>query len=492
MRRPRPAEVAAAVRMTDRLAPALLVAGLTACAVAAQAPGDNGAPLLPRTDIPYSNATPILRALRADLVPAELRGHTAAELDAAWPAWVAGRDAAIRARVEEGDADSIVYLLQFGTTFTRQPRVTGRELAGVVVRPAGGGVSRFLPSPVLQARIEDFLTALTSSDANERLQFARQVIARRGIDPATEPGRSELRRYLLERVEVIGQAPRLSRFLDPNGDVVDQTTLFRDRGLASDTSIAVHFGVEQALAAIKARGLLQPGGVGRIAIIGPGLDFIDKQEGYDFYPQQTIQPFALIDALIRLGLANEPELRLTAFDLSPRILQHLEAARSRARAGRPYTVVLPRNLERSWTPELAQYWARLGDRIGEPATPAAPPSNAGRVDARSVSIRPSVVLSVFPRDANIVLQRIEPASAEDRFDLILATNILIYYGVFEQSLAVANVAHMLRPGGLFLSNDRIFELPDSPVVSVGSTSTTYMTAPGTGDSGDRIGWYQRK
>jgi hypothetical protein len=51
---------------------------------------------------------------------------------------------------------------------------------------------------------------------------------------------------------------------------------------------------------------------------------------------------------------------------------------------------------------------------------------------------------------------------------------------------------MLRPGGLFLSNDRIFELPDSPVVSVGSTTTTYMKAPGTGESGDRVEWFQRK
>jgi hypothetical protein len=31
--------------------------------------------------------------------------------------------------------------------------------------------------------------------------------------------------------------------------------------------------------------------------VGPGLDFADKQEGYDFYPLQTIQPFAVIDSL---------------------------------------------------------------------------------------------------------------------------------------------------------------------------------------------------
>jgi SAM-dependent methyltransferase len=336
------------------------------------------------------------------------------------------------------------------------------------------------------------LTALTSADTSERAQFARKVIARQGIDPTTERGRNELRTYLLEREEAIGQAPRRARLLDSNGDPVDQMTLFRDRGLAPDTSIAIQFGVEQALAAIKARGLLQPGTVRRVAIVGPGLDVIDKQEGYDFYPPQTIQPFAVIDALIRLGLADAADLQLTAFDLSPGILQHLDSARERARAGRPYAMVLVRNLERAWTPELEQYWARLGDRIGEPAAAAVPPANTGRVDVRAIAIRPSTALSIVPRDLNIVLQRLEPASAGDRFDIVLATNILIYYDVFEQSLALTNIARMLRPGGLFLSNDRIVELPDSPLTSVGSTTTTYLKTPGIGDSGDRIEWFRRR
>jgi hypothetical protein len=469
----------------------LLLAGVVVCAGAAQ-DRDDGRALPTRANIPYADASPILRALRAEVLPEELRGKTATDLEAAWPAWVARRDAAIRARVEEGEADSIVYFLQFGTTFTKQPRITEHELAGIVVRQAGGGASRFLPSPVLQARIEDLLTALTSADTSERVQFARKVIARRGFDPATERGRTELRTYLLERVAAIGQAPRRARLLDSTGNPVDQMTLFRDRGLAPDTSIAVQFGVEQALAEAKGRGLLQPGGVRRVAIVGPGLDFVDKQEGYDFYPPQTIQPFAVIDALIRLGLADATDLRLTAFDLSPGILEHLDAARGRARDGRPYSVVLVRDLERAWTPELERYWARLGDRIGEPATAAAPPANTGRVDVRAVSIRPSIALSIVPRDLNVVLQRLEPASAGDRFDLIVATNILIYYDVFEQSLAAANIAHMLRPGGLFLSNDRIVELPDSPLPSSGSTTTTYLKTPGIGDSGDRVEWFRRR
>ncbi|HYT64874.1 MAG TPA: hypothetical protein VEL51_00540 [Vicinamibacterales bacterium] len=35
-----------------------------------------------------------------------------------------------------------------------------------------------------------------------------------------------------------------------------------------------------------------------VAIIGPGLDFSDKAKGYDVYPPQTIQPFALTVGLM--------------------------------------------------------------------------------------------------------------------------------------------------------------------------------------------------
>lgn len=435
--------------------------------------------------VPWADAAPIVRALRADRLPPDLRMDAAA-VEAAWPAWVARRDAAIRARVDEGDADAIVYLLQFGTSFTRQPRIGERELAGVVVRQAGGGASRFVPSPALVARIDDFISALASPGTNARMQFARRVIERAGLDPVN--GKDRVRQYLQDRVEVIGQAERAARLLNPEGDPVDRMTLFRDRGLASDTTILVSFGVEQTLAALKAAGVVQPGSVRRVAIVGPGLDFTDKQEGYDFYPEQTIQPFAAIDSLRRLGLAAA-DLQIAALDVSPRVLQHLEDARARARAGVPYTVAVPRGLDQPWTRELVRYWERFGDRIAQPAKIAAPPPTAGRVDVRGAAFPPSAVLSVVPGNLNVILQRIDPIPAADRFDLVVATNVLIYYDVFEQSLALANVARMLRPGGVFLSNDRIVELPGSALASIGHTSAIYLQAAGAGGRGDRIDWY---
>jgi SAM-dependent methyltransferase len=442
-------------------------------------------------NIPFADGRPILDLLQPQLWPVELRGKTPAALESFWPDWVRREDAAIRERVQAGDEDSIVNFLLFGTSFTKQPRATETQLAGIVVRQRETGATMFLPSPLLKGRIEDFIAGLVSPAGNERLQFAREVIARLGIDFSTEAGRMRLRRYLEERAALVGSAIHASTLSDPNASLVDQITIFRDRGLSSDSAIPIEFGIEQVLAAIRADGTIAPASVRRVAIIGPGLDFTDKQEGYDFYPPQTIQPFAVIDSLRRIGLAASAGVQVTTFDLSPRVLEHIAAARRRAADGHGYSLVLPRELDRPWSAELTAYWQRFGDRIGQQASVPTPPPGAGRVSVRGVLVQPSVVLSIEPRDLNIVLQRIEPLATGEQFDLIVATNILLYYDVFEQSLAMTNIAKMLRPGGLFLTNDGLLELPAAPVRSAGEHDVTYMKLPDSSVKGDHLTWYQR-
>ena len=431
----------------------------------------------------YSDTKSIFDVLRSDLLPAELRDVSNRE--SRWPEWVRQHDAAIRSRVAAGDEDSLIHLLLFGTSFTKAPRASERDLAALVTTPDAA-------LGVLRARIDDFAAAIISPGTNERLRFARSVIEGKGFAPVTEAGRAELRRYLDQRTRVVGASVQSSRLLDPATELSDKLTLFRDRGLSTDTSLFIDFGIEQTLDAMKAAGALRAGSVRRVALIGPGLDFTDKLDGYDFYSEQTIQPFALVDTLLRLELAGSAELAVTASDISPRILQHLNDARSRAAAATPYSVVLPRNLDRPWHPDLVDYWQRFGNWIGAPVPKApAAPANAGRLDVRSVSIRPEVVLSITPLDLNIVTEGLGESGGAP-FDLIVATNILLYYDVFDQSLATANIARMLRPGGFLLTNNRIFELPESPITGVGFTDVVYMSLPGIGDTGDRIVWYQKQ
>src|SRR5215470_9243581 len=72
---------------------------------------------------PYEDARPILTAL-AEIIPAELREARADAGESVWNAWVGKRDAEIRARLAQGDADSVVNFLMFGTSFTDAPRLT--------------------------------------------------------------------------------------------------------------------------------------------------------------------------------------------------------------------------------------------------------------------------------------------------------------------------------------------------------------------------------
>ena len=429
-----------------------------------------------RANIPYSDARPILDTLREDLIPAELRTLTSAQREALWPEWVSRRDADIRARLAAGDEDSVITFLLFGVSFTTQPRYS---FAAAAAQRAPESV---VADPVVQARIRDLVARVASPGANERLQFARRVIERRGIDVTTAAGRQQSEQLLRDALRrMLADYDAYFRDNSPGA------TLFRNRGLSSDTSIYVSFAIDAALKDIATKGVLRPGVVRRVAVVGPGLDFSDKQEGYDFYPLQTIQPFAVIDSLRARKLAAADGVQMTTYDLNPRVNDHIEAARQRARAGTGYTVQLPRDPTERWQRDLVSYWTRFGDSVGEHAAPVAPPPAAGRVDVRAVRIRPDIVQAITPRDLNIILQRPDPLPDGERFDVVIATNILIYYDVFEQSLAAANIARLLHSGGVLLTNNPLFELPATPLHQIGETKAAYT------DAGfDFVAWYQRE
>lgn len=374
-----------------------------------------------------------------------------------WPAWVAKRDAEIRARLVRGDEDSLVYLWLYGTAFTKQPRATAEQIDRL--RDSGKAEA------LLIDRLDDLVSAIAAPGTNERLLFARRHLSGRGIDVRTEAGRMKAREFLVEaRERVIAEnaefgraAEAARRSTDADAALAAYATLFRDRGLSSDTRLTASFAIDAALAAVAQSAVLPAFSVRRAAIVGPGLDFTDKAEGYDFYPQQTIQPFALIDSLLRLDLAPASAFRLTTYDLSPRVNAHLAAAVQRAARGAGYTLHLPLaggDPAHEWQPALVGYWERFGARVGREGKPPPRPEAAAGVRVRSITVPAARVRVISPRDLNIVLQR-EPLGESERFDLIVATNVLVYYDSFEQGLALANIASMLRPGGIFLTNYRI-------------------------------------
>ena len=431
---------------------------------------------------------PVVAAL-GDSAPAELRGPSP-DFERNWAAWMAQREAGIRSRIARGDEDSVVNLMLYGSTFTRRPRATPDALAAS--RPG------MRLADVMDGRLQDLVEAVEAPAGDERVAFARHVIERQGLIVGPH-SREATRAYLLAlRSRVLEDNERYARrAAAAAGNESDRraanATLYRDRGLSTDSSLRVDFVLEQALAAVQERRALS-GRVERVAVVGPGLDFVDKAQGHDFYPVQMIQPFALVDSLLRSGLADRPAV--TALDISARVLEHLRDARQRARQGQAYrlNLVLERNSPRlDVDPAFVAYWRRAGDRLGTPV-PVVVPVQIQDAQARAIDVRPEAVLAVEGVDLNIVFERVSTPDDTSRFDLVVATNVLMYYEPFEQALAVSNMAGMLRTGGLLLTNQPV-PLPTtwglSPVFIMSVVLDRVQSGTGSHERGDAVYVYRK-
>ena len=423
----------------------------------------------------FAEAQPLLRIAAANL-PAELKGPSPLTAER-WADWVHKEDAEIRARLDRGEEDTLVNLLRFGVTFTKEYRIDDPYLFKY-------GQST-LVNAFAENRANDLVRAMASGNANEGVAHMRAFLEKKGYSFATPKARARVKSYLLAN---------LARMRDEIRRYIGQTQaggrfqLFEDRGISLDTNLWPDFLIDQHL-----RNMLRKGSVHRVAGVGPGLDFANKEMGNDFYPRQTIQPFAVLDSLVRLCLSNPASVELYTLDISSEVNFHIARARKNAATGRAYVVQLPWNTAARMTDEYRQsfteYWEKLGLSIGEPVAPIAVPAAAAAVtETRAVKIRPAVVLRITPLDTNIVVER--PALASHSgLELIIGTNIFVYFGEFEQALARLNMALMLDPGGFALSNDR---LPGSAADGLADSLETTEIFARNPDRTEYMFTYQRR
>src|SRR5207244_13445763 len=121
----------------------------------------------------------------------------------------------------------------YGTSFTALPRATPRDLAA----------AKSNASKLLEGRLNDLIEAAASPGTNERVQFVRQVLVSRGIDPSTDAGQNQAWTYLAgtrDRVNrealAIEQRARSGRGVTVSPSALAKlSTLFHARGLSSDT-----------------------------------------------------------------------------------------------------------------------------------------------------------------------------------------------------------------------------------------------------------------
>jgi len=439
-------------------AAALLLLALPWAAVGAQTAGN------PQF-LTFEQAEPVLRALAANL-PAELGGGGFPTADK-WAHWERQEDGQIRARLERGEEDTLTNLLRFGVTFTKEYRIDDANL------PKYGQSS--LVNAFAENRANDLIRTMATGTGNEGIAHLRAFLEKKCYSFKTREGQQKIKAYLLAN---------LARLRDEMARYVRETQegsrfqLFQDRGISLDTNLWPDYMIDQHLKNMAQKGLLRPGAVRRVAVVGPGLDFANKEMGNDFYPRQTVQPFAVLDSLIRLGLCDPAAVELYTMDISSEVNFHIERARKNAIAGKPYVVQLPWDTSARLTPEyrksFIEYWERAGSSIGKAVAPIpVPEAAAATTQTRAVEIRPEIVRHITALDTNIVFQH--PATpAQEGFDLIIGTNIFIYFGELEQSLACVNMALMLNPGGYVLSNDK---LPSSAADGLAdSVQTTQVVA----------------
>ena len=203
-----------------------------------------------------------------------------------WLAWARRQDSSIRARLQQGDLDSMVNLLFYGTSFTKQPRISMQ----------GEGIAAASRAGVLRARVDDLVAGLGSPGDNERLVFLRRFVRSQGLDPEAPDGprnlaysSSRISSGWFRRGRSWRSAPRMP---SPS---LPQTTRRRSwtarrcsaiAGYRSTPAFSPTSPSNRPCVISKQRGVLREGQVARVAVIGPGLDFIDKNEAsaYDYYP----------------------------------------------------------------------------------------------------------------------------------------------------------------------------------------------------------------
>lgn len=402
---------------------------------------------------------------------------------AAWDEWIRTRDAEVRGRIDRGIEDSISNLILYGTSFTALPRVES-------VERAASETGELNQTTIKRIHALTVALALPGSAKNQRVHFVRVFLERKGIpkDSVEKFFTDNLTRFIAEQAAYQKKLADAAAGADPSAVYLTRGTLFESRGLSVDTSLLPNFALQETLRVMLTKGALAPGTMHRIAVIGPGLDFTDKRDGYDFYPLQTLQPFAVLEAVAQLGLGKAEELQVVCLDLNSAVIAHVAKLAELGRGGKAYTLQLPRDPQADWSPEAVSYWKNFGALIGSPAQPLPVPQTLGGLAARAVAIRPSIAAHVQALDANIVTQTLELPTGQG-FDLVIATNVLVYYDRFQQALAMANIARMLNRGGIFLANNVLPAQHTSDLEYLGRRTTPFTPS---GTYGDDVVVYRRR
>ena len=186
----------------------------------------------------------------------------------------------------------------------------------------------------------------------------------------------------------------------------------------------------------------------RVLIVGPGLDLAPRTSLQEAGPPQSYQPWAVIDALVGLGLSSVADLEVVGADINPRVVNHLRRSRSD-----PPTLTLVSGIREQRDGQVIGGVPRLLRATRSRPRPDGCAPGAGR--GRRTSAQDSEGAGARGTGALAPKRWTSSPNASTRapFDLVVATNILPYFNDVELVLAMTNIAAMLAPGGIFLHNE---------------------------------------
>jgi hypothetical protein len=355
-------------------------------------------------------------------------------------------------RVREGDLDHLVHYLLQSSRITAAPRIepalsarTLVESLAPVRRAAFLRRDRRADPPVpkdVTFRIDALLRAVAAPRGDARLTYFAALLDAAFPDPDTRAA------------AVAGEYLRVMAF-DYEKEFVAQkdaapaaavAELYRRRGLSTDTAVEAGYVVHLGLGVLK--GLEPARRLRRVLIIGPGLDLAPRTALDEQAAPESYQPWAVLDAVLALGLGDATDLEIVAADINPRVVAHLRRAREHPPLLRVATSLREGN-GLAFAADYVEYVDRFGAALSElPPGPARRLPGGGRGKTVSVSARSA--RAVRPVTLDVVTERL----AGERFDLIVATNILPYFDDPQLALALANITSMLLPGGAFVHNEQ--------------------------------------
>ena len=335
----------------------------------------------------------------------------------------------------------IHYALQ-STHFTRLPPIEPAMSARTVVGGMKNGTTRPGLPPAVDARVSAFLKAVDSSDRDPRLAYFRALLADAfsGVDRRTVLTAEYLRvmKFLYDKEFSSRGRPGMT------------AVLYQTRGLSTDTAVEAGYSVHVGLGVLKA---LEPSRrIRRVLIVGPGMDLAPRTGLLEAGPPESYQPWAVIDALVSLGLSSVGDLEVVGADINPRVVDHLRGARQAPPVLRLITG-LGEGGAVAFSSDYRDYFTSLGRSVGTIRQGGKAP--AGHL-AKTVTVSKKAAAILRAEPLNIVTERLDG----EQFDLVIATNILPYFGQTELLLALSNISAMLAPGGVLLHNELRPSLPE--------------------------------